>query len=38
MIEAENLSKRYGDKPAVYGLDCGDQPGIVPGPNGGVSG
>jgi hypothetical protein len=38
MIEAENLSKRHRDKPAAYGLDFGDQPGIVPGSNGEVNG
>lgn len=37
MIEVENLSKRYGDKLAVDGLDFTVQPGIVTGflgPNG----
>src|ERR1700730_4639727 len=37
MIEVENLSKRYGEKLAVDGLDCVVQPGIVTGflgPNG----
>lgn len=37
MIEVENLSKRYGDKVAVDGLDFVVQPGIVTGflgPNG----
>ena len=37
MIEVENLSKRYGDKVAVDGLDFTVQPGIVTGflgPNG----
>jgi len=34
MTEAENLSKRYGEKPAVDGLDFVVQPGIVLGPNG----
>jgi energy-coupling factor transporter ATP-binding protein EcfA2 len=37
MIEVENLSKRYGEKLAVAGLDLAVQPGIVTGflgPNG----
>ena len=37
MIEVENLSKRYGEKLAVDGLDFVVQPGIVTGflgPNG----
>src|SRR5260370_7209096 len=37
MIEVENLSKRYGEKLAVDGLDFAVQPGIVTGflgPNG----
>jgi ABC-2 type transport system ATP-binding protein len=37
MIEVENLSKRYGDKLAVDGLDFVVQPGVVTGflgPNG----
>jgi len=37
MIEVENLSKRYGDKLAVDGLEFVVQPGIVTGflgPNG----
>ena len=37
MIEVRNLSKRYGDKLAVDGLDFVVQPGIVTGflgPNG----
>ena len=37
MIEVENLSKRYGDKPAVAGLDFTVQSGVVTGflgPNG----
>ena len=37
MIEIENLSKRYGDKLAVDGLDFVVQPGVVTGflgPNG----
>jgi ABC-type multidrug transport system ATPase subunit len=38
MIEAENLSKRHGEKPAVDDLDLVVQPGIVPGPNGEVNG
>ena len=31
MIEVENLSKRYGDKLAIDGLDFVVQPGIVTG-------
>ena len=31
MIEVENLSKRYGEKLAVAGLDFVVQPGIVTG-------
>ena len=31
MIEVENLSKRYGDKLSVDGLDFVVQPGIVTG-------
>ena len=31
MIEVENLSKRYGDKLAIDGLDFVLQPGIVTG-------
>jgi ABC-2 type transport system ATP-binding protein len=31
MIEVENLSKRYGEKLAVDGLDFVVQPGIVTG-------
>ena len=37
MIEVENLSKRYGDKLAVDGLDFAVEPGVVTGflgPNG----
>jgi ABC-2 type transport system ATP-binding protein len=37
MIEVENLSKRYGEKLAVDGLDFVVQPGVVTGflgPNG----
>ena len=37
MIEVENLTKRYGEKLAVDGLDFVARPGVVtgfPGPNG----
>ena len=32
MIEVENLSRRYGEKLAVDGLDFVVQPGVVTGP------
>lgn len=38
MTETENLSKRYGQKPAVDGLDFDDEPGTVLGPDGEING
>ncbi len=34
MIEAADLSKRYGEKPAAGGSDFDDQPGVVLGLSG----